>query len=333
MASIEYGGAEGLDDSGADTGGRAARLSRAINLAGGVVSLALIGGLTVWGYQLLMRDVTGVPVVRALEGPIRVAPEDPGGRLAEHQGLAVNEIAAAGTAAGPVDQVQLAPPAANLAEEDLPAAELTAMMAPTPDLPVVDSPEDALPTDMAVAEALAPELPQPTGDPEADALALAEAIAAGVAPLSELAPAEGEDIAAAVPLRDDRGIARSPRPPARPAGLDTVAAAPAAEVTDVAQVSSDGAIEIDVDTLVTGTRLVQLGAFPSAEVARAQWGEIGGRFEDVFDGKRRVVQRAESGGKIFYRLRAEGFADLSDARRFCSTLVSAGADCIPVELR
>ena len=31
------------------------------------------------GLQLMMRDVNGIPVVRALDGPMRMAPTDPGG--------------------------------------------------------------------------------------------------------------------------------------------------------------------------------------------------------------------------------------------------------------
>jgi hypothetical protein len=90
---------------------------------------------------------------------------------------------------------------------------------------------------------------------------------------------------------------------------------------------------VDVESIPTGTRLVQLGAFESPEVARSQWQQISGKFEDYFEGKSRVVQRAESGGKTFYRLRAMGFTDLSDARRFCTALLSGQADCIPVVVK
>ena len=41
--------------------------------------LALVVGIGVWGYKLLVRDVSGVPVVRAVEGPMRIQPENPGG--------------------------------------------------------------------------------------------------------------------------------------------------------------------------------------------------------------------------------------------------------------
>ena len=91
--------------------------------------------------------------------------------------------------------------------------------------------------------------------------------------------------------------------------------------------------DVDPGSIPAGTRLVQLGAFDTPEIARAQWGRIQDKFGDYLQGKDRVVQTAESGGRTFYRLRALGFSDLSDARRFCSALVAEGADCIPVVTR
>ena len=85
--------------------------------------------------------------------------------------------------------------------------------------------------------------------------------------------------------------------------------------------------------LATGTRLVQLGAYESAEVAEQEWGRISGRFDSFFDGKARVIQKAKSGGRTFYRLRAHGFGDLAEARRFCAALVAERADCIPVVVK
>jgi hypothetical protein len=51
------------------------------------------------------------------------------------------------------------------------------------------------------------------------------------------------------------------------------------------------------------------------------------------DGKALVVQAAESGGRTFYRLRAHGFADETEARGFCTTMLEQNASCIPVEQR
>ncbi|MGY6632625.1 MAG: SPOR domain-containing protein [Alkalilacustris sp.] len=73
-----------------------------------VVSLALLAGFASWGWTLAVRDVSGVPVVRALEGPMRIAPDDPGGLRTAHQGLSVNAVAAGDEIALP-DRVLLAP--------------------------------------------------------------------------------------------------------------------------------------------------------------------------------------------------------------------------------
>ena len=64
------------------------RVGRLVNLAGAALSVTLMLGVGVWSYRLMVRDVTGVPVIRALGGPIRVSPDDPGGRQAALQGRA-----------------------------------------------------------------------------------------------------------------------------------------------------------------------------------------------------------------------------------------------------
>ena len=69
------------------------------------------------------------------------------------------------------------------------------------------------------------------------------------------------------------------------------------------------------------------------DIARAEWDQLSQRFADYMGGKARVIQEAESGGRTFYRLRAMGFDDINDARRFCSVLVAENADCIPVTTR
>ena len=76
-----------------EEGGFGAAFAAAMNWSGAILSVLLIAGLAMWGWKLWVRDVSGVPVVRALEGPMRVAPENPGGMASEYQGLAVNSIA------------------------------------------------------------------------------------------------------------------------------------------------------------------------------------------------------------------------------------------------
>ena len=78
---------------------------------------------------------------------------------------------------------------------------------------------------------------------------------------------------------------------------------------------------------------MQFGAFASPEEARAAWDKMDAQFTDFLTNKRRVIEKALSGGKTFYRLRAMNFADTSDARRFCAAFVAEGQACIPVVAR
>ena len=69
------------------------------------------------------------------------------------------------------------------------------------------------------------------------------------------------------------------------------------------------------------------------EAARADWARLTTRFGDLMAGKAMVVQSAQSGGRAFYRLRAQGFENEDDARRFCAALLAENAACIPVAHR
>jgi hypothetical protein len=85
--------------------------------AGAVVSVALLAGIVVWAYRLGSQDAREVPVIRAAEGPTRIAPEDPGGVRFEHQGLAVYE-SISGREQDP--EIALAPGAERPAASDRP---------------------------------------------------------------------------------------------------------------------------------------------------------------------------------------------------------------------
>ena len=243
---------------------------------------------------------------------------------AQNQGLSVNDVAAEGTAAAPADRLVLAPAPLGITEEDAVLAKAA----------LADEPAGAAQTRSAAAIAA------DTEDEETVQLAALEALAAqladGVEPLSDVAAAIEprvdviEEAAATAPVELPEvkgGLKRSLRPVLRPATLNTSAPSEAIAAA-VARV-----LDVDPEAIPVGTRLAQLGAYDSAEVARAEWDRLNGRFAEYLEGKQRVVQKAQSGGRTFYRLRAMGFADLSDARRFCSALVAEKAECIPVVTR
>jgi hypothetical protein len=302
---------------------RAHNVASMANWAGAAVSLTLVVGIGVWGYKLIARDVSGVPVVMAMQGPMRIAPEKPGGELADHQGLAVNAVAGTGTAAPPADRLVLAPSPAGLAEEDV----ALGLIQPVP--PMVQA--VSLRTGDAPALGDDPQVSFPPDSPLAHMSDVDKVVAQliqGVEPLAPLDPdQDGADSAEAEIVVDEGpGLRRSLRPRMRPGGLQVASLDPVLPAAAETR-------EVDADTLPLGTRLVQIGAFDSAEDARAAWGKLDQRFGDYLKGKDRVIQQASSGGRTFYRLRAHGFDDLNDARRFCAALVAGNVDCIPVVTR
>lgn len=157
------------------------RFGRYAHLGGAALSLALVIGGGLWGYQLAVRDVSGIPVIRAAGMPLRMAPENPGGAQTQHQGLSVNAVAAAGMALPLPETLTLAPKPLELAEEDM--AGLQALDA---DAPSVDASNDVVAmAPSAVIEAT--DMPEslPATQEDAVAAALAEALGMDMAALAE----------------------------------------------------------------------------------------------------------------------------------------------------
>lgn len=291
------------------------RIQALTNATGALVSLALVAGLGLWGYRLAVRDVSGVPVIQALEGPARIAPSDPGGELARHQGLAVNAVTAEGEAAPPPDRLMLAPRPEALTGEDAAMGALAAGA----DAPVA---EPAAAADPLTGLPLGPD--GQIVDPLTTAAGPIEVIPASipgvvVSPRPLARPAPGAIRDAALP---------SPEGASEPASEDALVAAVFAAVAADTDGSGAGT-DADPATLAPGTRLVQLGSYPSDADARAGWDEVASGYGPLMAGKRRVIEPVESGGTTLYRLRVEGFADLADARRFCAALDGAVPACVP----
>lgn len=311
MAEVDFDDFEDAVYAPAREDARAARMGRWLNYAGAASSVALVVLLAVWGTKLVLRDVNGVPVMRALDGAMRVAPSDPGGELATNQGLSVNAVASTGVASPVADQVVLAPAATALTEDDAAglAQPVGGVAAAPAQAPVISADATAL-------TGPAPETTATTPEMTADAAAPADAAPALDPVAAAVAEAMAEDPGA--------GMAKSLMPRARP-GAAARASAPAAAAAPAA--------ELDPATIAAGTRLAQLGAFDTPEEARARWSLLAGQYGEVMAGKSIVIQPAQSGGKTFYRLRAHGFESEDDARRFCAVLLAGNSDCIPVAQR
>lgn len=303
-----------------------------MNIVGSVASVAVVSAVVLWGYGTIVRDVSGVPVVAAMEGPVRVAPEEPGGEQAANLGLAVNEVVAAGANDIPVDQVVLAPEPLDVAAEDGAMAEIMpiedSVTADDAGFEVAGNGVEGIDSQVLTDEANMPVPMDNIVDSEDDFAALANQLAMNVTPLSSLNLEEV--MASTVEPETQTASINVLRPQIRPTvdqgDLQVASVGEFAAPASTAQ-------EMDPTALPAGTRLVQLGAYESPEIARVEWDRISGQFSEFFNDKGRVIQKAESGGRTFYRLRVYGFNDLADSRRFCSVLMAGNSACIPVALR
>jgi SPOR domain len=315
------------------------RAGRMVSLAGAACSVALIAGLALWGYRLAVRDVSGIPVVRALEGPLRIAPDNPGGEVAMHQGLSVNAVAAAGTALPLPEKLILAPKETDLAEDDVAG---TAVLSPLPETaggsalatdalaidetaaldpasvePIASEPVEVAAEPLPLESDVAVDAPLPATQEDAVAAALAAALA------------DGGDTEAAASVAP-KAAAKSVRPKSRPAAKSVATAAAPIDAAEPTAPIAVAPAEVDPASIAAGTRLVQLGAFDDEATARIGWADLQAKFPELMATKAMVVQPAQSGGRAFYRLRAQGFTAEDDARQFCAALLAENASCIPV---
>lgn len=261
------------------------------------ISIAVIGGFGYWAISLGARNPNEVPIIRAMEGPARVQPENPGGKQASHQGLAVNTVQAEGGVQAPSQQVALAPAPQQLNDEDIANAKLAPRIKPLLKVAKVE-------TETSAADLIAKAITQDQAQ-------------AKIA----MKPSQPRIIV---------GTAYSPKASLRPATRPTQLTAQLAQVQQTSAGSPPSKIS---QTVPLGTRLIQLGAYDSTAQAIKQWDKLFAKHGDLLEGKKRLVQAAESGGRKFFRLRATGFASKDETRTLCSALLARGTPCIPVTAR
>ena len=288
------------------------RLNFIFYWTGTALSLVLLAGAIGWSYQLIVRDINQIPIVRAQLGPLRVAPDNPGGLTAANQGLSVTQLA---VNEKPLlsNEIHLAPAAEILNLENL------ALQIPEE---VKSNTDDGTFEIKEVNAENSLNLKIVSNEIDAGSGSKDETV------LSKVAFSQKKmEIENAVSLA--LSIAEGPvawhtslRPKIRPISffrnnkksLDHV-------------VTNEPIAEPPI-----GSAVVQLGAFESKNLAKSEWQRFEKLLGSILISKKMLVQQAESGGKIFYRLRASGFDDISDARQFC-TAISDKVACIPVVTR
>ena len=280
--------------------------------AGAALSLSLLAGAIGWSYQLIVRDINQIPIVRAQLGPLRVAPDNPGGLTAANQGLSVTQLA---VNEKPLlsNEIHLAPAAEILNAENL-APKITEDVKSNTDDETFEIKEVNAESSLNLT-VLSNEI-------EAGSRSKEEAFLSKVAFSQKKMEIENA-VSLALSISDDQlASSTSLRPKIRPKSFN------GNNKTSLDQVATNELMSKPP----MGSAMVQLGAFENKNLATSEWQRVENLLGSILISKKMVVQKAESGGKIFYRLRASGFDDISDARQFC-TAISDKVACIPVVTR
>ena len=275
---------------------------------GAVLSLSLLAGAIGWSYKLVVRDINQIPIVRAQLGPLRVAPDNPGGLTAANQGLSVTQLA---VNEKPLlsDEINLAPAAEILNEETsaslLREVDKLNQIDETYEIKEINA-ENTISLDGS------------SGALKAETASKTQSLLAQVAFSQKKVEIENAvSLALSITSEFDPSLT-SLRPKTRPRSV---------QQNRELIVSKE-----PMSKLPIGSAIVQLGAFDSKSLAESEWLRFEKLLGSILAPKQMIIQKAESGGKIFYRLRASGFNDISDARQFC-TAISDKVACIPVVTR
>lgn len=128
----------------------------------------------------------------------------------------------------------------------------------------------------------------------------------------------------------DQALTRSTDPvPPQAKPEPTPATAPTKASTAPAAETAKPTVSFRSGGALTGSHLVQIGAFRSQEEADGQWSKLQGKLGGYLDGKSNDVERADLGDKgVYYRLRIGPFASADDAKTYCAGLKDRGTDCL-----
>ena len=291
------------DDYASVAGAGADRLipDGARRLAGAAVFVALIGAMGLWAYRLGTRDAAEVPIIRAMEGPARVAAGGSGRPPGGAPGSRGERGARRPPAPLPRDGRGGRARAEALAAEDGPQGELV-LAAPR----CWPSGRRARPATCRCRRrrrrrtwrcSPAAEAARPRRRGRGRAAEAAEPAARSrPAPL----PSTGRATCVRRPAKPAPARPPAAAPPRRRGGRPAPRRPPPA----AREVAAPGA-----------ARLVQLGAFDSEEITRKAWRSWSRGTATCSASKSLYVERTTANARVFYRLRVAGFENTDQTRR------------------
>lgn len=116
--------------------------------------------------------------------------------------------------------------------------------------------------------------------------------------------------------------------PASAGPKPAVATSPTPASTTVPQDSLPPA-PAPIDSALSGTHVVQVGAFRSDQEALSQWSRLQARMGDYLAGKSQDIERADLAERgVYHRLRIGPFNSSDEAKDYCAGLKERGQDCL-----
>lgn len=255
-----------------------------VNWAGALTSIVFFLGMGVWGYRLMVRDVTEIPVIKAASADWKKRPDDPGGKIVQNEDAAVHQVPSGGVAGAADGQAD-------------PAAK----------------PQGA--EDHKIAIAVVPKpLPRPAQTPPGQTSPGPKAENPGAKPAQPQAGENSEGGSELAVLTSIRPMPRPERPKVQI--VNSIIIPDHAQVKTEAKESFGHLAEIKA-----GTWVVQIGDFNSESNALVALDFINSQNDGILAGSGKVVQPVLSPESNKVRLRVTGFEGESDTQRTCDALL------------
>ena len=286
-----------------------------LSIFGAIISLNLILWAGYWAYNLISRDINGIPIVAAQPGPLRVAPDVPGGIEAENIELAVTKIASQELPPNP-QAVELAPYTAKLSADDI-TINQALKQKKLIDSQIEKRTQGHLQAAHPVLSNEISLVPIKTSIESSDYTIVdnqSELVAAALA--IALKP-DRDQLGNKVILEKIESNIIKPMP--RPGSLRT----------KLSSLNSENSILPTLGSVESGLAVVQFGSFENKKRALAEWGRLSENLSVILDGRPKFVERIQRNGNEIYRLRLGGFVNIDDASRFCSAVISQ-ENCVPI---
>jgi hypothetical protein len=271
-----------------------------------ITVIVMTGSVTVAWYSYnagVKEGSEGAAPLLKPAGPMKVAPDNPGGANIPHQEMSVYQSLNEKTEGGPVERIlppperPLTPPVAAPAQ---PAGESSRVRS-----------ADSLPI-------APPEAPK-AGDSTPSARSLVPPPTALVPPREQVAQAEPK-------TAEPKSVVPAPKEikaaPVKPVDKPARAAAPAKPAAEPEQQQ--------LASIPAGAYRIQLGSVSSEGQASKFWSAQREKNGDLLGKLALNVEKTSIGGKVFYRIQAGPVKDAASARVLCDQLKQRQIGCIIV---